>query len=302
MTMTNRSASSRRLPRRVLRLYVKLRRATGGVAAVEFSLLLPLMLMLYLGSAETTQAVMSGRKAALAVKTLSDLVSQQAANTNMLDLTMGNIFDAAAAIMQPFGSTQSTSVVGSPCGLTLCLNVSAVSFTAYTSDPTTASAPASKSLVWVPSQNALASSYTPTSSNPGYAAKVRWSVSPSSLNSGSTALTNGAALTRSCGTPLTPVASTVSPTGSNLQQGLYGAGSIVIADIAYSYQPTFGSAVVSWTQSFGWSLASGMTSKNTTYMQPRNTWSACSEATGTKGASDTWICYSAQESNTCLNY
>ena len=49
--------------RRVLRLYVKLRRATGGVAAVEFSLLLPLMLMLYLGSAETTQAVMSGRKA-----------------------------------------------------------------------------------------------------------------------------------------------------------------------------------------------------------------------------------------------
>ena len=128
--------------RRVLRLYVKLRRATGGVAAVEFSLLLPLMLMLYLGSAETTQAVMSGRKAALAVKTLSDLVSQQAANTIMTDSTMGNIFDAAAAIMQPFQSSQAVTGTSSPCGLTLCLDVSGVSFTAYTSDPTTASAPA----------------------------------------------------------------------------------------------------------------------------------------------------------------
>ena len=52
----------------------------------------------------------------------------------------------------------------------------------------------------------------------------------------------------------------------------------------------------------GWSLASGMTSNNTTYMQPRNTWNACSEASGKKGASDTWICYPTQETSTCLNY
>jgi Flp pilus assembly protein TadG len=276
--------------RRILRAMVRLRRATDGVAAVEFALILPFMLMLYLGSAETTQAVMASRKAAVSVKTLSDLVSQQASNTNMTDDTMGNIFNAASTIMQPFGSDSAV----------LSMNVSAVSFTAWTSAP----AAAMKPYVWVPTQSATASTFTPTSTDPGYAAKVRWSVSPSTINTGSgnQTMNNAAALTRTCGAnPLTPVASTVKPTASNLQQGLYGTGSIVVADISYAYTPTFGASIVSWTNSFSWSTSSGMTSANTTYMQPRNTWSKCPEASGT-GATDTWICYSARETGTCATW
>ena len=287
-----------RVSRRLRRAFLRARRATDGVAAVEFALLLPFMLLLYLGSAETTQAVMTSRKAAVAAKTLSDLTSQESTSTPMTDAIMGNIFNAAAAIMQPFSSGASA----------LSMNVTGVSFTTYTSNPTTATAPSPYAAVWIPNTSVVASSGNlPTSTNPGYAAKVRWSVSPSSISSGSgISLTNAAALTRSCGTgtsaSLTPAASSVAPAGTNLQSGLYGPGSVIVADISYLYTPTFGASIVSWTNSFSWNASSGMTSHSTTYMQPRNSWSTCSEATGNTSASDTWVCYPARETTACLGY
>ncbi len=283
--------------RRLLRQFARFRRACEGIAAVEFALILPLMLLLYLGSAETTQAVMASRKAAVAARTMSDLVGQQTANTNMTDTMMGNIFNAAATIMQPFGTGTSA----------LTIDVAAVSFKSFTAAPSPTSL---NPYVYVPTKSATASTFTPTSTDPGYAAKIRWVASPALINAstaGSTTLSNAAVTmpdgaARVCSStsnqPLTPQTSTTAtPKSKELQAGLHGSGSMVIADISYTYTPIFGASILQ----YAWSTTSGMSTTNTTYMQPRNTWSVCSEASGT-GASDTWVCYPTRETGTCASY
>ncbi len=90
------------------------RRDNKGIAAVEFSLILPLMLLLYFGSVLVTQAVRASRKVDLVAAALSNLASQQLTCSTGgsvpcltdADMTGSNgIFTAAAAIMSPYGIT-----------------------------------------------------------------------------------------------------------------------------------------------------------------------------------------------------
>src|SRR5215475_8949091 len=53
-----------------------------GVSAVEFAMLLPLMLTLYLGTAEISLAVGTDRKVTLTTRTVADLASQVKNITN----------------------------------------------------------------------------------------------------------------------------------------------------------------------------------------------------------------------------
>lgn len=113
--------------RRLRALSIRLRRRwrrnvrdTAGIAAVEFALILPLMLTLYLGSTELTQGVMASRKMTLVSRTISDLVAQQPNGTAMTDTTMSAVFSAATAIMSPFDPS------------TLKMTISAVEFVANT--------------------------------------------------------------------------------------------------------------------------------------------------------------------------
>ena len=91
-----------------------LRRDTRGIAAVEFSLILPLMLLLYFGSVLVTQAVRASRKVDLVAAALANLASQQLTCSTggsvpcltETDMTGSNgIFTAAAAIMAPYTTT-----------------------------------------------------------------------------------------------------------------------------------------------------------------------------------------------------
>ena len=50
----------------------------NGVSAVEFAILLPLMLTLYLGGVEISQAVSADRKTTLVAHTVGDLTAQAA--------------------------------------------------------------------------------------------------------------------------------------------------------------------------------------------------------------------------------
>ena len=80
----------------------------GGVSAVEFALILPLMLVIYAGCGELTTALILDRKVSRAASTISDLVAQQ---TSVSTTLMNGIFDATTAILEPNDSSIAKVVV-----------------------------------------------------------------------------------------------------------------------------------------------------------------------------------------------
>lgn len=72
-----------------------------GVSAVEFALVLPLMMTLYLGGVEVSQAITASRKVTLVSRTVSDLVSQVSSISNA---SMTDILSASSAIVSPFST------------------------------------------------------------------------------------------------------------------------------------------------------------------------------------------------------
>src|SRR5947209_20070618 len=70
-----------------------------GVSAVEFAMLLPLMVTLYLGSVEISQGVGIDRKVTLTSRTVGDLASQVSSISNT-DMT--NLLNAASAVVVPY--------------------------------------------------------------------------------------------------------------------------------------------------------------------------------------------------------
>ena len=72
-----------------------------GVSALEFAITLPLMLGIYLGTADVTQGIGVKRKVTLIARTLADLSSQYTA-IDSSDMT--NIFNAGATIIVPYAS------------------------------------------------------------------------------------------------------------------------------------------------------------------------------------------------------
>ena len=79
--------------------FVRLSRDQRGVSAVEFAMLLPLMITLYLGVVEISQAVGIDRKVTLTTRTVADLASQgKTINNN----DMKNLLDASAAVIAPY--------------------------------------------------------------------------------------------------------------------------------------------------------------------------------------------------------
>lgn len=81
-----------------------------GVSAVEFAMLLPLMLTLYLGAVEVSQGIGADRKVTLTARTVADLVSQV---TSVSNNDMTNSLNAASSVMTPFSSTNLKVVVSS---------------------------------------------------------------------------------------------------------------------------------------------------------------------------------------------
>ncbi len=74
-----------------------------GVSAVEFAILLPLMLTLYLGAVEVSQAVAADRKVTLTSRTVADLASQA---TSISSSDMSNILGASSSVIAPYDPAQ----------------------------------------------------------------------------------------------------------------------------------------------------------------------------------------------------
>lgn len=82
-----------------------------AVAAVEFAFILPVLLLLYIGTLDVTRAVMASRKVDIVSRTISDLVSQRPTTSTVSSSTISTIFAAASAIMQPYSTSALTETV-----------------------------------------------------------------------------------------------------------------------------------------------------------------------------------------------
>lgn len=89
------------------RMVGRWRADTRGVAAVEFALVLPILLLVYLGGFEVSQAVAAYRKVA---DTTVELASVAGQYSTMSAADVSNIFNASAQIMTPY-PTQNLSIV-----------------------------------------------------------------------------------------------------------------------------------------------------------------------------------------------
>jgi Flp pilus assembly protein TadG len=79
-----------------------LSRDASGVAAIEFAVIVPIMLVLFFGTVEYSRAVAVDRKVSLVVRALSDLTSQ---NTSVGTNQLSNIFNAGIGILSPYSAT-----------------------------------------------------------------------------------------------------------------------------------------------------------------------------------------------------
>ena len=73
-----------------------------GVAAVEFALLAPMLVMGYFGVAELTEGLMASRKVSTVASTIGDLTAQAASTTPS---QIADIFSVGQLVMQPFSTT-----------------------------------------------------------------------------------------------------------------------------------------------------------------------------------------------------
>ena len=86
-----------------------------GVSAVEFALLAPIMVALYLGCVEVSDAVSADRKVSLTAAAVANLTAQ-VATISTSDMT--NILDASTAIISPYSASNLKITVS-------CLNIDA---------------------------------------------------------------------------------------------------------------------------------------------------------------------------------
>lgn len=98
----------------MLPIWLRMRRTAArmfadrsGIAATEFAVIVPVMLVMFFGTVEFSSGVAVNRKVTLMARTLSDLTSQSTSVSNT-DLT--GFFAASKGVMTPYPSapTQST--------------------------------------------------------------------------------------------------------------------------------------------------------------------------------------------------
>ena len=81
-----------------------LARDNSGIAATEFAVIVPIMLVLFFGTVEFSSGIAVDRKVTMVARTLSDLTSQ---SISVATSDMTNFFTASYAILQPYSSAPS---------------------------------------------------------------------------------------------------------------------------------------------------------------------------------------------------
>jgi Flp pilus assembly protein TadG len=85
--------------RRARRLAARLVRDRSGIAAVEFAVIVPIMLVLFFGVVEITNGITAYRDVSIMAHTTSDLTTQ---SLSVQDSDLTNFFNASTGILYPF--------------------------------------------------------------------------------------------------------------------------------------------------------------------------------------------------------
>ena len=93
---------------RVARAAAELSRDCRGVAATEFVMIVPLMMVMFFGVVEFSSGVAVDRKVTLVARTLSDLTSQ---STTVTDTDLSNFFAASVGILAPYSASPTQSTI-----------------------------------------------------------------------------------------------------------------------------------------------------------------------------------------------
>ncbi len=217
------------------RLYSPLHKDERGIAAVEFALILPLMLMIYMGLVELSRGMRVSQKLDLVAHSLADLTAQMLPGQSVLtaapctstgqacmaEADINVVFSAAATLLAPFplNNIQMTitelQITGTP-----------------TAAPTSWTAKAN----WTVARNGGQVRGCAALTGLDNAAPVSWTTIPTSYIQ----ITNG-----------------ISPTAPN---------ALIVADVVYQYSPGLN------FQLFNWKSAPTWTMQRTSYAQVRNTY------------------------------
>ena len=92
----------------LLHAFRRFGRDRGGVSAVEFAFIAPVMIGLYLGCVEISDGVAADRKVSLTAGALANLTAQA---TTISATEMTNILDASSAIIAPYDAGKLTLTV-----------------------------------------------------------------------------------------------------------------------------------------------------------------------------------------------
>lgn len=91
------------------RLVTRFVRHRKGVAAVEFALIVPVMLLIYIGTMEASALISVDRKVQSVSSSMGDLVSRS--NTSLPAAQLRDYFHAASGIMTPYSARQVNQTV-----------------------------------------------------------------------------------------------------------------------------------------------------------------------------------------------
>jgi Flp pilus assembly protein TadG len=91
-------------------LFTRFRKSESGVSAIEFALIVPLMLFFFFGIAEVANYIMVARKVANVASIAADLVAQ---DKNVDDGEMADIMGALDVVLAPFNPAEAKIVISS---------------------------------------------------------------------------------------------------------------------------------------------------------------------------------------------
>lgn len=125
-----------------------------GTSAIEFALIFPVLLSIFVGVSEVGQAVSISRKVTITTRTITDLVTQQ---TSLSQSALSTLLQASAQTIAPYSSSNISITVSE-----IYTNSSGKSTVCWSS-----SSPNSNNALTPGSSFALPSNLVPTGTSPG---------------------------------------------------------------------------------------------------------------------------------------